>query len=57
MKEDKKSKLIEFIVEKIKKHEDYMKLIKEITGHDIEYSNGSVAAYNSVLEFINSTDL
>lgn len=44
--------LIIFIKEKIKKHQDYMELIKEITGHDIEYSKGSIDAYNSVLNKI-----
>lgn len=41
--------LIIFIKEKIKTHEEYMALIKELTGYDIEYSKGSIDAYNSVL--------
>ncbi len=47
------SDLILFIKDTVKKHEDYMELIKEITGYDIEYSKGSIDAYNSVLNFIN----
>ena len=46
------SELILFIKDAVKKHEDYMELIKQITGHDIEYSKGSIDAYNSVLNFI-----
>lgn len=52
----KYSELIKFIDETIKKHTDYMELIKKITGHDIEYSKGSIDAYSSVLAFISGEE-